>query len=265
MPSDSIPQLSLGTAALIIFLMCAGFVMLRGVMRMIVATLVLAVSAWIGFLVWENAPALSVAWIGKSVGWITTGLPIASFVTSFFLVRKITKAIGRPFGGDGDRERRPPATLARIAFRLFLALIPTSLFLLIGATLVHHTGAIAEVRSAAGKPHGPATPLSTPPEPNLKSAVEALIPQSWLKALDPFADPDRVSLAKIITAQSESPLRPVIDPKTGQAIPRAIIVNNPELQDLAREGKFGTLLRHPLLTKALNDPKIQALLKNLQL
>jgi hypothetical protein len=42
-------------------------------------------------------------------------------------------------------------------------------------------------------------------------------------------------------------------------------VDDPELQKLARQGKFGTLLRHPLLTKALEDPKLQALLKDLNL
>jgi len=58
---------------------------------------------------------------------------------------------------------------------------------------------------------------------------------------------------------------PVIDPKTGKPIPRAIIVDDPELQGLAREGKFGSLLRHPMLTKALNDPQLKAFLKDLKL
>ena len=86
-----------------------------------------------------------------------------------------------------------------------------------------------------------------------------------MKALDPLAEPSRLALAKLVTVQAESPLEPVIDPRTGKPIPRAIIVEDSELQTLAREGKFGTLLRHPLLTKALNDPKVQALIKDLNL
>ena len=99
---------------------------------------------------------------------------------------------------------------------------------------------------------------------NLKISVEKSIPPAWLKLIDPLADPSRLALAKIITEQAQPPRAPVIDPLTGKPIPRAIIVNDPELQNLAREGRFATLLRSPLLTKALNDPKVQAFLKNFQ-
>jgi hypothetical protein len=265
MSPDSIPQISLGTAALVIFLVCAGFVMLRGMTRMIVGTVVLALSAWIGFLVWQNAPALSVQWFGTSIGFITTGLPITAFLTSFFLIRKIAKAIARPFGKPPGQETKPSSPVITLAFRLLLALIPTALVWLIGATFIHHTGSIAEVRAFAEKSLGINDPTPAKFTHHLKSAIEAALPASWLRALDPLADPARLALAKVITAQADSPLAPVIDPRTGKPIPRAIIVEDSELQNLAREGKFGTLLRHPLLSKALNDPSVQALLKDLQL
>jgi hypothetical protein len=265
MSPDSIPQLSLGTAALIIFLVCAGFVMLRGMTRMILGTVGLALSAWIGFEIWQRAPTLSVEWFGKSIGLVTTGLPIAVFLSAFFLIRKIAKAVVRPFGKSPDEQTKSSTSIIRIALRLLLALIPTSLICLIGATLVHHTGAIAEVRAFGEKSLGIDNPTPAKYSQSLKSSVEAALPESWLKALDPLADPSRLTLAKVITAHSESPLQPIIDPRTGKPIPRAIIVDDPELQNLAREGKFGTLLRHPLLTKALNDPQLKALLKDLNL
>lgn len=265
MPPESIPQLSLGTAALIIFLVCAAFVMLRGMTRMIVGTVVLALSTWIGFLVWQKAPTLSVEWFGKSIGLITTGFPIAAFLASFLLIRKFAKLAASPFGKKPEEEKKTTSPVIKIAFRLLLALIPTSLIWLVGATLVHHTGSIAEVRAFAEKSLGIENPTPAKYSQSLKSSVDAALPASWLRALDPLAEPARLTLAKIITAHSESPLQPVIDPKTGKPIPRAIIVEDPELQNLAREGKFGTLLRHPLLTKALNDPQIKALLKDLQL
>jgi hypothetical protein len=265
MSPDSIPQLSLGTAALIIFLVCAGFVMLRGMTRMIVGTVVLALSAWIGFLVWQKAPTLSVEWFGKSIGYITTGIPATAFLASFFLIRKIAKAVASPFGKRLEEEKKTSSPIVKLAFRLLLALIPTSLIWLIGATLIHHTGSIAEVRAFAEKSLGIDEPTLAKYSQSLKSSVDAALPASWLHALDPLADPSRLALAKLITAHSDSPFEPVIDPRTGIAIPRAIIVDDPELQNLAREGKFGTLLRHPLLTKALNDPKLKALLKDLNL
>jgi hypothetical protein len=264
MSPDSIPQISLGTAALIIFLVCAGFVMLRGLTRMIIGTVVLAVSAWLGFLVWQKAPTLSVEWFGKSIGLITTGLPIAVFLASFILIRMIAKTVARPFGKSGD-EKPSGSPVIRLAFRLLLALIPTAILWLIGATFIHHTGSIAELNAFSEQTVGnhEATPAKY--SERLKASIEDALPESWIKTLDPLGENSRLKLAKLITAQSDSPLKPVIDPLTGKPIPRAIIVEDPELQNLAREGKFGTLLRHPLLTKALADPQLQSLLKDLHL
>ena len=170
MPPDSIPQLSLGTAALIIFLMCAGFVMLRGMTRMLVGTVVLALSAWIGFLVWQKAPTLSVEWTGKSIDPIIYGLTIFAFVTSFFLIRK-HRQIRRPPLRQRHTTRKTPAVhiIPRLAFRLLLALIPTSLICLVGATLIHHTGSIAEIRAFSEKSLGTERPHTRQVQPTTQS------------------------------------------------------------------------------------------------
>ena len=259
----SLPQLSLGTAALIIFAMCAGFVMLRGITRMIIGTAVLGLSVWIGFRVWQIAPSLSMDWTGKSLVWITTGLPAAALLVSFFVIRLITNAVIRPF--YKPQGNSIPGTLAGTVFRLVLALVPTSLIFFFVAIMANHAAAVADVRASSAKTGGlpDAAPASF--SQRLRTAVEANVPEKWLRLLDPFTDPSRLALAKLIAAQSESSLAPVINPATGQPIPRAIIVDDPALQKLAREGKFDTLLRHPLLTKALADPKIQKLLRDLHL
>ncbi len=265
MSPENIPQISLGTAALVIFLVCAGFVMLRGLTRMIVGTVGLSLATWVAFLVWQNAPTWSFEWFGKSIGLVTTGFPIAAFLTAIFALRKIAKTVASPFGKPPAEERKKASPVIKLAVRLLLALFPTSLICLTGATLVHHTGSIAEVRAFAEKSLGIGDGTPARYSQSLKSAVEAALPESWLRFLDPLADPSRLALAKVITAQTDSPLKPVIDPRSGQPIPRAIIVEEPELQNLAREGKFGTLLRHPLLTKALADPKTQKILRDLSL
>ncbi|MBK1815871.1 hypothetical protein JIN84_09595 [Luteolibacter yonseiensis] len=256
MSPDLIPSLSLGTAALVLFVLCAGFVMLRGLARMIVGTLTLGISAWVGFRVWQAAPALSFEWLGQSQPWITNGLPVLAFVLVFFLLRKITNFFTSPFGGGSGSSG--PRTLAGTVFRLVFALIPASLLWIIGAALVHHAGSIAELKASSGKGK---------PEQGfvqkLKSTLESTLPADWLAALDPLADPSRLSLAKLIAAQSSPEFAPEIDPATGKPIPRAILVEDPALQTLAREGNFSTLLRHPLLTKALADPKIQQRLRDL--
>ena len=152
MSPDSIPQLSLGTAVLVIFLVCAGFVMLRGMTRMIVGTVVLAFSAWIGFLVWQKAPTLSVEWFGKSIGFITTGLPDHR-VPRFVLPHPQDRQSRSParLESNQDEETKSSSPIIRLAFRLLLALIPTSLICLIGATFIHHTGSIAEIRAFSEK------------------------------------------------------------------------------------------------------------------
>jgi hypothetical protein len=265
MSPDSIPQISLGTAALVIFLVCAGFVMLRGVSRMIVGTIVLALSAWVALIAWQSAPAVSIDWFGKPVTAVTNGLPVVAFIGSFFLLRLLLKAIVSPFGRPAAERSESSITLTRLAFRLMLALIPTALIWLIGATLIHHAGSVAEVRAHAEQSlgHRESTPAKF--SQRLKDSVAAAMPESWLRFLDPLAEPGRLELAKFIATHPRGTLEPVIDPATGQPIPRAIIVDDPQLQNLARDGKFGSLLRHPLLTKAMQDPKVQALLKDLDL
>lgn len=263
MSFDSLPQLSLGTAALIVFVVCAGFVLLRGITRMIIGTVVLGLSVWIGFRFWQIAPSLSMDWTGKSLVWITTGLPIAALLGSFLVIRLIANAVIRPF--YKPQGNSIPGTLAGTVFRLVLALVPTSLVFVVIAIMANHAAAVADVRASSAKTGGlpDAAPASF--SQRLRSAVETNVPEKWLRMLDPFTDPSRLALAKLIASQSESPMAPVINPETGKPIPRAIIVDDPALQKLAREGKFDTLLRHPLLTKALADPKIQKLLRDLSL
>jgi len=258
-PPDSIPQISLGTAALVIFAVCAGFVMLRGATRLLIGTAVLAASLWAGFQVWQHAPALAVDLTGKSQPWLINGLTVATFLLTFLILWKITKAVANPFRNNISDGR--PRSLIGTGFRLLLSLIPTALIWGVGATLIHHGGSIVEIRDSA------ASPGSTSSNGfilRLKSALESTLPATWLAKLDPSADPDRVKLAKLIKASSEHALKPEIDPSTGKPIPRARIVDDPELQSLAREGNFSTLLRHPALTKALADPKIQKLLNSFQ-
>jgi hypothetical protein len=259
---ELISQLSLGGAALGIFAICAAFVLFRGVARIVLGTLTLGTSAWIAYQVWQHAPGLSVQWTGRTVPWILHGLPLAAGIGSFLIIRKIFKSLGRMFSGSGS-DAKSHSTLG-IAFRLLMALIPAAVIWTAGAAYILYSGSVSEVRQFSNK-----RPVAKTADPDwsqqFKATLETALPQSWLKSLNPSADPSRVALAKWIAAQSKSPLQPVIDPKTGRPYPRAIIVDDPELQNLARDGNFATLLRHPLLTKALEDPNLKKLLENLKL
>jgi hypothetical protein len=253
--------INLPTVALAIFVVCAGFVLLRGMIRMLLGCLVLGSSAWVGFRLWNMAPELVQATFGAHLQWLATVLPVAAFLVVFILGRSIVNFFSSPFqAGAGER---PPLTLTRLLGAALFTLIPTALIITLLAVLIYHAGSVAEIRHTIGK--STPTPASDLIQ-SLKSSVDKSIPPDWLKLFDPLIDPARLALAKIIAEQSsQAQQAPVIDPQTGKAIPRATIVNDAQLQNLARDGQFATLLRSPLLTKALNDPDVQALLKQLNL
>jgi hypothetical protein len=257
-PTDSLPALSLAAALLLIFLGCIGFVLVRGVLRMIVGMLVLGLSAYVAFWLWQVAPALSVEWTGKSVVWLIQVLPVLGFLVTWWVLRRVLRLFTR--GAGSSSPLRWPASAFGLFARLFLALIPTAGIGLIAIVMLHHSSSVAEIRASAHRQASDNASLFQ----QIQSSVGGLIPDAWLEILDPVTDPARVSLAKLISTQVLAPPSPVMDPQTGKPIPRAILVDDPDLQTLAREGNFGTLLRHPLLTKALADPNIQFMLRNLQ-
>lgn len=248
---DSFPEISLGTAALVIFGCCAGYMLLRGIARTLVNTACLTLSAWVGFRVWQQAPALAIEWFGKPSEIIATGLPIAAFLSALFILRKIVSFFRAPI--PRPTAEVAPRTFGQFVFRLIITLIPAALLCLTSAALIHHAGSVAEIRDSAKS----GMPSESTLAERLKHSLASAVPEGLMSWLDPMASQPRLRLAKLIVANAEKPLEPVIDPETGRPYPRAIIVDNPELLDLAKEGRFSTLLRHPLLSEALKDPLIR--------
>jgi hypothetical protein len=241
----ALPEISLGTAVLIIFGICAAYMFLRGITRTIVNTACLTLSAWVGFRVWQVAPSLAIDWFGKTSELIVTGLPFAAFLVTYLVLRKIIRFFSAP-NLQNDRDVAPRSG-GQLIFRLLITLLPAALLCLPAATFIHHAGSVAEIRD-------PANPGWTG---KMKNSLSATIPDKLMSWLDPMASEPRLKLAKMIAANTNKTLEPVIDPTTGLPYPRAIIVDDPKLADLARQGRFSTLLRHPLLSEALNDPKIR--------
>lgn len=242
---DALPDISLGTAALVIFVCCAGYMILRGLARTMVNTACLALSAWVGFQVWQRAPSLAITWFGKPSEIFAIALPAVAFLATLFILRKVIGFFRAPI--PRSREDIAPHSGGQWVFRLIATLIPAALLFLIAATFIHHAGSVAEIRN-------PANPGWAA---KMKDSLSPAVPEKLMSWLDPMASEPRLRLAKMIASSSDKPLEPVINPETGQPYPRAIIVDEPELQNLAREGRFSTLLRHPLLSEALEDPRIR--------
>lgn len=249
---DTLPEISLGTAALIIFGFCAGYMFIRGLARTIVNAACITLSAWVGFRIWQQAPSLSIAWFGKPSEFITTGLPIAAFFAAILVLRKIIGFFRAPV--PKTAEDAAPKSGGQLVFRLFATLIPAALLCLTSATFIHHASSVAEIRDSAE--YGTSSPPSPSLAQRLKNSLSVAVPEKLMDWLDPLTTEPRLQLAKMIAA-SPKPLEPVVDPETGIPYPRAIIVDSPELVKLAQEGRFSTLLRHPLLSEALKDPLIR--------
>ena len=230
---------------MIVFGCCAGYMLLRGIARTLVNAACITLSAWVGFRIWQETPSLAVAWFGKPPEFVLIGLPVAAFLVTLFLLRKVIGCFLSPVPPLSSDVA--PRTGGQLFFRLLITLIPAALLFLTAATFIHHAGSVAEIRDStnpgwAGK---------------MKISVSAAFPAEMLDWLDPMASEPLVQLAKMIAASPKQTFEPVIDPDTGLPYPRAIIVDDPELLDLAREGRFSTLLRHPLLSEALKDPLIR--------
>lgn len=257
MSLDSLAHPNLVTAALLIFALCAGFVLLRGIARMLLGTVILGVCVWLAYWVWQQAPAWSIKLLGKPNDFITIGAPAVTFVLAMAVIRGVVRFVLSPFVRPGDGA--PPA-FTNVPLRLLFALLAAAGLWLLGATWVHHAGALAEIRSFVGSAAD--SNKTSAYLQSMKAAVETALPKDWLKMLDPLAEPARLALAKLIAAEVNPPAPTALDPATGKPYPRAIVVEDPALQGLARQKDFSGLLRHPNLTRALDDPKVNSALKD---
>lgn len=249
----TLPEISLGTAALIIFGLCAGYMFIRGLARTVVNVACLTLSAWVGFRAWQQAPSLSIDWLGKTSDVASTGLPVVAFLVTLVVLRKIIGFFRAP--APKSSEESAPGSMGQVFFRLLITIIPAALLCLTAATFIHHASAVSEIRDSAEDPTSP--PSNPGLAERMRKALSIAVPETLMDWLDPLTTEPRMQLAKMIAASPDKPLSPIIDPQTGRPYPRAIIVDNPELVKLAHEGRFSTLLRHPLLSEALEDPRVR--------
>lgn len=252
---EALSQISLGAAVLLIFAVCVLYMLIRGLLRTMTNLTVIALSLWIGFLTWQKAPTLAYQWTNQTSSLITTGLPILAFVISFILIRKILKFFFTPIYTQPEEYEDEPPPSRSLVGKLFITFIFASALCLIAAAMLHHFTSIAEIRDHAknGNLQNDFPSFAV----RLKNSLSNAIPDSLMDKLDPLASKPRVELAKWITSASKTPSQVKIDPKTVDPLPRAAVIDNPELLSLAEKGRFSTLLRHPLLTQAINDPAIK--------
>jgi hypothetical protein len=261
---ESIPSISLGTAALLIFGAIASLAVLRGLLRILWGSVVVCLAGLAAFHAWKFAPALGRDWLGTEAGWVSVAVPATTFVLALVILRALSRAIVHPLGTPNEetagKNRRSPL---RWAATLLLSLIPTALILFGGATLLRHVGSVAEIRDFAQTEtdRGASEPRSF--LARLKTDLEEAVPAHWFESVDPISERARVTLAKLISASDSPPPKAI--PVLEEDVVREVVLADPELRRLAREGRYAELLRDPRLDLLLENEKLRAVLADLDL
>lgn len=248
---EAIPQVSLGTAALVIFAACAVVAAARGLARLAIGTAMLALSALTGFWMWRNAPALAGTWLPNPPPWFASILTATVALSTFFLLRAIVRTVVRP-AGPAAQPMAPKGGIIPRSLRVLCSLVPAALLCFLAAAFIRHLGSVADLRDFALRQAGIQSGAVTGFLTSLKDSINRSVPAEWFHYIDPITDEARLLLAKGITAKAGGSNTPEIDPATGQPIPRAIVVDDPQLQELARSGRFSEILRDPRLDAALS-------------
>lgn len=253
---ETIPQLSLGTAALLIFGACASLAVLRGLLRIFAGSLVVCLSGFAAYLAWRHAPVIDL----PGGPWIA---PVAVGAAAFFLLRALLHFAVRPFGKPNEEvaeaNKRSPA---RWAVTTLFSLIPAALLWFTGATALRNIGSVAEIRRFVDGDQATTPRFAFLAE--LKETINRALPEGLFQGIDPLADNARVTLAKLI-ALGDSGTPPKAIPVMEEPEIRALIQHDPELRKLAKEKRYADILRDPRLDHVMANPDLKKMLADLRL
>lgn len=253
---ETIPQISLGTAALLIFGACAVLAVVRGLLRIFTGSLVVFFSGYVAYQTWRHAPSIDI----PGGPWIA---PVIAGAVVFFVLRKVLHFAVRPFGKKSEEDaegstRSPKRWLVTSLF----SLIPTGLLWFTGATALRNIGSVAEIRRFVEGDHGTTPPLAFVAE--LKDTINRFLPEGMFQGIDPLADDARVTLAKLI-ALGDNATPPKAIPVMEEPEIRALIQHDPSLRELAKQKRYADILRDPRLDHVMANPDLKKMLANLQL
>lgn len=260
--TSGVPQISLGTAVLVIFIVCAILVFARGIFRILIGSAIIAAAVYIGLWAWRESAGIAIRYTGKPLPWLDIAWPIVAGLITFIVLRLLMNFIMKPFSkGDGAK----PSMFARV-LRLPFAFIPAALLCAAGVLIIQHVGNLGELRSFADRSTSTKRPEWAKISEELKKTVEANVPADWMAKLDELTqDKMRLTLAKLITAKAENEVPPKAIPVMEGPVLKAIVVDEARLKSLAHEKRYGSLLNHPDVNRALNDPKVREALSKLDL
>lgn len=247
--TTAVSQMSLGVIVLVVIAGCAAFALLRGAFRLVLATALLTVALFVAYWVWIKTPGLGESMLKHPPAWFPFILPSLAGFATLIMLRKIMRLILKPFGAVGGT----PASFFGKIFSLTFSLVPAALLCLSIAMVIRHVGTIHEIKN----------PQSQAISALMKKTIDQYIPPAWLQRLDPLTDPSRITLAQLLAMASEEHIPRAIPVAESELI-RTTVLNDPKLQKLSEERRFGDVLRDPAIDRALKDPRIVQALQQLR-
>lgn len=243
------PQMSLGIIVMVITAGCAMFALLRGALRLVLSTTLLAAALLVAYWVWMETPGLGDRLFKQPPNWFPFVLPAIAGIAVFMLLRKVVRLILKPFGNVGGT----PSSFFGKIFSLTFSLVPTALLCITGATAIRHVGTLEQIQN----------PQSLGTSSLLKKTIDQYIPPAWLQRLDPLTDPSRITLAQLLTMADQDYIPRAI-PVAEEQLIRTTVLDDPKLQQLSKDRRYGDILRDPAIEQALKDPRIVKALEELQ-
>lgn len=255
---DLMSKLGVGSASIAIFAACAALSLLRGLFRIIIGTVVLCASAYVGYLVWGHFPSFA------GYPWLSYAAPVFAGLVVFLTLRKGVNFLTSPFSGNGGGEAGGERPLYLKVLRMAFSLAPASALWFSGATAVRHFGSVAEVGSFADRANQSTPDTKAALLAQAKGVLDKYLPQDWFRKVDPLSDDARINLAKLIAA-GDSGTTPKAIPVLEEPEIRNLILNDPQLRELARERRYADILRDPRLDQVIANPDLRKLLAGLPL
>ncbi len=238
----STPEMSVWGFVVVVACVFGVFALMKGVLRILLASVMLAASLFVGYWVWMETPDFGSRMMANPPLWVSAILPAVAAAVTYALLQKILRFVLRPFGNSGVA----PTSFAGRLFSVIFSFVPTSLICVAVAVAVRHVSAMQEIKN----------PTQNHVATLWKKTIDEHIPPAWLQRLDPLTDPERITLAKLVAMASEEHIPRAI-PVTEEAYMQEKVLADPHLRELGKDKKFSEILRDPSVERALADPRVQ--------
>ncbi|BDS08871.1 hypothetical protein NT6N_39110 [Oceaniferula spumae] len=255
-----------GIIAIIIVAFAAiGF--LKGLIRTVFAMVCLGIAGYTALWGNEHASDLTGPWIQNPGPWLPKIIAVVTGLAVFFICRFLLHFLVDPFNAS--------KTGKRVGFGMpaaFLSLCTGLVVLWLAFTGIRYAGSLAEIRHTRHQLLGDdVTIQTTTAEPLLLKAKHALDASSvgqWQRETDPFYQPGKLTLCKLLVMYHDLKTRKIIllDPEINPVLNDPVFIKAAyadAVKDHAQSVRPRELFHDEAVVEALSDPAFSEALGSL--